>query len=238
MTVGKSTNKFKRMIEFLADFVMYLFRTKKEPVVEKIDPVVQVDTIKVEPEIASAKPEPAVDVTPDSRPPAEIIADIMKLAVKDIVKNLPTSKTVKPYPKRALSKIDQIVIHHSATKEGTPKGFANYHISERKWPGIGYHIVIDKKGQIFLTNYLNVVSNHVQNANSRSVGICLVGSFDLEQPTTEQIIALKYAIRYVNDMVGKILPIHKHNEFFNKLCPGKHLEALLPDIIKEIQQVS
>ena len=124
------------MLEFLADFVLSLFSNKKEIVVEKQEPIVQIDTIKVEPEIASAKPEPVVDVTPEVKPPAEIIADIMKLAVKDIVKNLPVNTKVKPYPKRALSKIDQIVIHHSATKEGTAKGFANYHISERKWPGI------------------------------------------------------------------------------------------------------
>ncbi len=155
-------------------------------------------------------------------------ATTMQYNIKDIVGSLPKGKGA--YPSRALSKITQVVVHHSATKStlpgSNPTAYANFHVSNRGWPGIGYHFVIQRDGTIFQTNLLTTVSNHVQGANTKSIGICLSGNFDEEQPTPEALGALVHVIRYLNTQLGKTLGIHAHNEYAPKSCPGLAIDMV------------
>jgi len=82
------------------------------------------------------------------------------------------------------------VIHHSLTKSGTAKAFSNYHVKSNGWPGIGYHFVIEKDGDVVWCNDLGTRSYHVGNSNIFSVGICVVGDFRTQTPTEEQIESL------------------------------------------------
>lgn len=99
----------------------------------------------------------------------------------DIVNTLPKHKS-KRYAKRVLSKIDIIILHHSATAKGTPKAFANYHVNTNGWPGIGYHVVISE-GVIYKTNSFDTVSYNCAGQNTRSIGICFAADFDKRQPS-------------------------------------------------------
>jgi N-acetylmuramoyl-L-alanine amidase len=149
-----------------------------------------------------------------------------QMRIDDLTNSLPRSNT-KSYPSRSLSQIDQIVLHHSATADtATAASFANYHINNRGWPAIGYHIVITNQGTVQITNPLTVVSNHVQGANTRSVGICISGTFDKKPPTDLQLAGLIAAIRWVEGQIGRSLIYDKHNRYANKTCPG----TMFPDI--------
>lgn len=145
------------------------------------------------------------------------------VAIQDISATLPKSGT-KKYPTRKLSAIQQVVVHHSATKStaagSNPTAYAQYHVSQRGWAGIGYHFVIQPDGTVYQTNRLEAIANHVQNANTKSVGICLSGNFDEEKPTALALGSLVWLIRYLNATLGKNLPIRAHNEFAPKSCPG------------------
>lgn len=145
------------------------------------------------------------------------------IVYNDIVGALPTNPN-KRYATRALSEIRQIVIHHSATTSGSAAAYAKYHIEARGWPGIGYHFVIDKDGTINLTNYLETVSYHVSGQNTRSIGVCLTGNFDVQQPTTPQLNSLVRLIRHLGTRFGQ-LPIKEHNDFAAKSCPGENVSA-------------
>lgn len=155
--------------------------------------------------------------------PMQKPSTIPNATINDITAKLPKHPT-KKYGTRSRSAIQQIVVHHSATPSSaagsTPQAYAKYHIEQRGWAGIGYHFVIQPNGTIYQTNALTTVSNHVQNANTRSIGICLSGNFDQETPTGAAVGSLIWLIRSLSQDLGRQLPLRAHNEFAPKSCPG------------------
>jgi N-acetylmuramoyl-L-alanine amidase len=127
----------------------------------------------------------------------------------------------KKYQIRDLKQINKIIIHHSATNQGSGKAFANYHVDSLGWPGIGYHFVISDVGIIEQTNSLTTVSYHTAGQNTSSIGICLVGNFDNYLPTNIQSHALEELIIYLRNLLGKDLKVFGHTDFSTKTCPGK-----------------
>lgn len=77
---------------------------------------------------------------------------------------------------------DYIVIHCSATKASWDGGAADIDTMHRRqgWDGIGYHFVIRRNGRIEVGEDLKKVGAHVQNWNSLSVGVCMVGGLGLD----------------------------------------------------------
>lgn len=142
--------------------------------------------------------------------------------INNIVEDLAKHPT-KIYSKRDLDKIDKIVVHHSATTSGTPYAYATYHVNNRDWPGIGYHFVIDKDGTINMTNYIETRSYHTQNQNTKAIGICMTGNFDVQIPTAAQLQSLDSLIYYLRSYIGRNLSVHEHNEFANKSCAGENV---------------
>jgi|GEM_PF-5724345 len=134
----------------------------------------------------------------------------------------------KAYGKRSLVSIKQIVVHHSADN-GTPESIARYHVNGNKWPGIGYHFIIDNTGKIFQTNDMDTVSYNVANQNTKTLGICLIGNFDIQQPVEAQIESLKWLIGAVRGVVGQ-LPIFGHRDKGQTACPGNNLYKILKSI--------
>lgn len=144
------------------------------------------------------------------------------------INNLVGALTVSPikrYTTRAVSLIDTVVIHHSATLGGSAQAYARFHVNENGWPGIGYHFVIDKDGAVHQTNDLTTVSYHVKNKNGTSVGICLTGDYDQESPPQAQINSCVNLIRMLNRQTGKRLNVKGHGELQAKSCPGKNVDV-------------
>ncbi|OLO40716.1 hypothetical protein BTR23_04375 [Alkalihalophilus pseudofirmus] len=92
----------------------------------------------------------------------------------------------RTYRRRSRGSIRNIAIHHSATTSGSAEAFARYHVNSLGWPGIGYHYVVDRDGSISWCHDLEIVSYHVGNSNGMSVGICMVGDFRTQTPTSQQ----------------------------------------------------
>lgn len=140
--------------------------------------------------------------------------------------------TSNKYKTRLATAIKQIVIHHSATKPNSSDGirdaeaFARYHVIELGWPGIGYHYVIGKDGTVLKTNPNSVSSYHAGKANATSLGVCLVGTFDVKEPPEEQWDA---ALRLTRELMGAYgIPVERvigHREVpANKSCPGNRFD--------------
>lgn len=132
---------------------------------------------------------------------------------------------LKRYETRSLDKINQVVIHHSATESGSPESYALYHIHNNGWPGIGYHYVISKAGQIVQTQFLKTVSYHTSGQNTRSVGICLTGDYDTQKLPAAQLDACVKLVKYLEDELGRRLAIAGHNEYSAKSCPGSKVNV-------------
>lgn len=144
------------------------------------------------------------------------------LKIIDIVNNLKKSNT-QSYDTRTLDQVNKIVVHHSATTSGTPESYARYHVDTRNFPGIGYHYVIQQDGTIYLVNYLNTIAWHTGGENTSSVGICLTGNFDTQQPFPAQMAALKNLIAYLKIQFGRNLEIKGHRDYSTKTCPGNNI---------------
>ncbi len=126
-----------------------------------------------------------------------------------------------------------IVIHHSASDSGDAASIGKYHRENRGWVnGLGYDFLIgngngSRDGQIEVGSRWNkqIDGAHAGNPeyNKHGIGICLVGNFDNDQPTNQQISSLLYLIDYLQ----KRCNIHKDNVIMHKtfrktVCPGKH----------------
>ena len=126
-----------------------------------------------------------------------------------------------------------IVIHHSAvSREDNPEQFDaidEYHKS-KGWGGFGYHYLIEADGTLKHGRSESTAGAHTKESfmNYFSLGICLTGNFDVEEPTEEQKLALFNLIKSSQkkyDIPDKRIKPHRH--YAKKSCWG----SLLPDDI-------
>lgn len=141
----------------------------------------------------------------------------------------------KAYGLRGLGDIKKIAVHHSLTSSGSAKAFANYHINTNKWPGIGYHFVIEKDGSIIWCHDLEVRSYHVGNSNRIALGICLVGDFRTQTLEEVQLQPLIKLLRFLLQEL-RLTPddVKGHSEFPDyawKPCPCIDMQQLRNGLI-------
>lgn len=121
---------------------------------------------------------------------------------------------------------EMIVVHHSAATENqTIKSIEDYHLS-LGWEGVGYQYLITKYGEVYQGRPEYYHGAHTTGHNNDSIGICLVGNFDISLPTEAQKNALVSLIGDIQERYNiGIDKIYPHRKFANKTCFGK----LLPD---------
>ena len=131
-----------------------------------------------------------------------------------------------------------IVVHNSGTRQGNARVFDYYHRHVRRMQnGLAYHFVIGNgtstgNGQIEVGDrwrrQINGGHVHSDYLNNISLGICLVGDFNRDQPTSAQLDACEELIRYLRDRCGKTdrgtIPVKPHREMnpprWPTDCPG------------------
>ena len=124
-----------------------------------------------------------------------------------------------------MRKIDQIIIHCSATPEGrhvTVEEIRRWH-KKRGWRDIGYHYVIYLDGTIHAGRPICQMGAHCKGHNAHSIGICYVGGLDgngkaKDTRTTFQKESLKSLVAQLKAQFPNVT-IHGHNEFARKACP-------------------
>lgn len=155
-----------------------------------------------------------------------IAATSKKLRIIDKTNSLMRSSTQK-YATRTLSSIRQIVVHHSATIGQTVEDYARYHVLSHKWPGIGYHFVIEITGDVIQCNPLTNVSYGVAGFNTPSIHICLSGDFTKQEPSPKQLKSLEKLIAHLRRQVPQYLGVSGHRNHGQTSCPGEHLYKYL-----------
>lgn len=138
--------------------------------------------------------------------------------MRDLRSTIPTNFD-KSYPVRNVDEITHIIIHHSATKTGSARAYANWHIKQYDWPGIAYHYVIDPDGTVNKTLDHHKVGYHCKGINTKSIGIVLTGNFMLTEPTEPQISSLVNLLADLRKMTSWV--VGYHDQYNKPQCPGK-----------------
>ena len=140
---------------------------------------------------------------------------------------------------------DTLVIHHAGNRTRTPQEVYDFHTGERDYNDIGYHYLIDQGGTLFEGRPLCFKGSHVDKANSKKIGIQLVGDFHsgdelrgisvpdivdppLDAPTNKQEITLARLINSLKTEFSSLTTLGGHRDYIDTECPGDNLYRLLP----------
>lgn len=145
-----------------------------------------------------------------------------------------------------------LVVHHTAiqnTGDDRPsdekmRALYEMHANGRGWGDIGYHYVIGDDGKIFEGKAGGdyVVGGHVYCGNVGTIGVAMMGNFDVEKPTQAQMRSLQWLLitlskRYridpdaVTKFHGKDVPtILGHRNLLSTDCPGYYVAETLNQV--------
>lgn len=126
-----------------------------------------------------------------------------------------------------------IIIHHTATDIGNACLINRSHHNRGFWDGLGYHFLIDNgtlgkgDGQIEVApRWIKQQSGahcKADGMNDKGIGIALVGNFDVDLPTQEQLNSLAYLVnelgRYYQIQSCNVMG-HRDVEGAATDCPG------------------
>jgi len=141
---------------------------------------------------------------PWSRRPSEPSYQYLTRSVIDQIRRAPVQRRRWQF----------IVVHNSGTRQGNASVFDYYHRHVRRMRnGLAYHFVIGNgtstgNGEIEVGDrwrrQINGGHVHSDYLNNISLGICLVGDFNHDQPTRAQLECCEELIRYLRQRCGKI----------------------------------
>ncbi len=130
-----------------------------------------------------------------------------------------------------------IIIHHSASDRDTTGVMAIDSWHRFRWPNfksslgywVGYHFVITANGTITQCRRENEEGAHTLGGyNQKSIGICLTGNFETEQPTPAQLTSLQTLLDKVKKEYQIVdSNIKGHRQVWPTLCPGRNLQNWL-----------
>lgn len=130
-----------------------------------------------------------------------------------------------------------IITHHTGGTDANPLADSSFATVDdvnswhyARWPDfksrrgyfVGYHYFIAKDGKVTQTRNHEEEGAHVIGMNSKSIGVCFAGNFDLSTPTIKQMSAWytlygKLLTQYPN------IPTFPHRKYASKTCHGRLL---------------
>ena len=157
---------------------------------------------------------------------------------------------------RSVTSVSHLIVHHSAGNYVPTADFAavvrsyyNYHTGATLgWSDIGYNWLVDRNGVIYQGRAFNfdgnrdVIGAHFAGKNSRTMGICVIGTYTSTMPTESALERLRTMLAWKANERGidvKNRSIHTAGNIFNisghrdggaTECPGQQLYNYLPTL--------
>lgn len=156
------------------------------------------------------------------------------------------ARTANASRMKAMGTIQYITIHH----EGNPKpnvdstpaqvaqtlrNIQQAHAARMSAGDIGYHYVVDRGGRVWEGRSLRYQGAHVSKYNPHNIGIMLLGNFDLQTPTSQQMQTLQQLSRALAGGYG--IPgsrVMCHGELASTRCPGQNLRVYMNRLRSQI----
>ena len=168
-----------------------------------------------------------------------------------------------PKPGRNTSQINHCIIHHSAGNT-QDTNYTNIirniyllHTQSNGWDDIGYNYLIAKNGQIYSGRDPlgegeedNIQGAHFCGKNSGTMGICLLGNYEVDTPSRsliqslEQLLTWKLYKENLSALDSTIHPLNgseyvatigQHKDGCSTLCPGKNTSSAMKNIRRNVQ---
>jgi hypothetical protein len=162
------------------------------------------------------------------------------------------------HPPASYTNVTHLIIHHSAGTntsnnwKGVVASIFDFHVNANKWQDVGYNWLVDPNGVIYegRGGGDNVIGAHMCGYNKNTMGICVLGDFNLVEPTLESISALEKLLAYkackedisadgssnINSFTGHMHHISGHKQGCSPThtdCPGHLLFAKMEAIRSE-----
>ena len=99
-----------------------------------------------------------------------------------------------PHPNPEFTDVTHLIVHHAASTNvssnwsGVVRSIWDYHVNTNGWDDIGYNWLIDPNGLVYEGRGDDIRGAHFCGTNSNTLGICMLGDFQLVAP---QIAALE-----------------------------------------------
>lgn len=93
---------------------------------------------------------------------------------------------------------------------------------DRGFRDVGYHYMIDGQGELHKGRKDSEVGAHCRGKNKDSIGICVFGNFEKQDPTTCQLNTLYNLLASLTNRYYGV-QVKYHRDFANTICPGKNL---------------
>lgn len=161
------------------------------------------------------------------------------------------------WPLTYSKEIKLLVVHHTALlvrDDPRPpaermRALYKYHALSNGWGDIGYNYVIDENGAMYEGRQggSRVVGGHAYCNNVGTIGIALMGNFELEQPSQAQAKSLQWLLAKLAaeegidvsrslQFHGNVFsnPIVGHSDLSATACPGRVLKAGFAQIIRNV----
>jgi len=127
-----------------------------------------------------------------------------------------------------IEKVDKIIVHCSATREGDDS--VDFEVIDkwhkaRGWKGCGYHFIVLMDGTVQRGRQINECGAHTKGLNCTSWGICYIGGVEKDGKTPKdtrtqkQKDSLEYLIYFLK-LLSPQAKVHGHRDFANKACPS------------------
>ncbi len=136
------------------------------------------------------------------------------------------------YPRPLSEILNTLIVHHSALPltEG-PREIQQLHMGMRGYADIAYHFLIDADGLLYEGRSLQVRGAHTGGSNTGTIGVVLLGNFEVAEPPAVQWETLRAVAASLTEVYTLThLAGHKDFQPTATVCPGRFLEARLPQL--------
>ena len=182
---------------------------------------------------AQVQPQPQVQRVAHYAPPAPAAG-----RVSAVSRNSWGATPAVPTKMKAMNGVRRITIHHEGSAKpnndttpaqvsATLRLIQSQHRKRMGAGDIGYHFIIDRTGTIWQGRDWQYQGAHTSGANSNNLGVMLLGNFEIQQPTGQQLQSLQNLVRSLVRLhrLNPRTDIYGHSDFCNTQCPGKHLKV-------------
>ena len=142
--------------------------------------------------------------------------------------------------------VNRITVHHEGWKNvyftdaaSTAKrldSIRRSHLQRLRAGDIGYHFVIDRSGRLWEGRSLGYQGAHVSKQNQNNLGFMVLGNFNQQQPSQQQLASLNKALtHFMRRYRVPTSRVYTHREIGSTTCPGKYLQAHMDSVRRRRQ---